>query len=343
MSTSRYDQPSTAGPLAGQHAAVLSIDVTPVADELRPTPGPIAILPTPNALFVDAVTAGGGVVAAISAETRAIVWLTSVNADDLAVHLQANPQVQWVQLPWAGVDAFAELLNSQDRPHLLWTSAKGAYAQPVAEHALMLILALMRRIPERVRATSWAPSTGESFYSRSVVIIGAGGIAVELLRLFEPFGVTTTVVRRSTTPLAGAARTVATESLDEVLPGADVVIVAAAMTGDTRHLIGAKQLALMKPSAFLINIARGGLVDTDALTEALASGQIAGAGIDVSDPEPLPDGHPLWSEPNIIITPHSADTPEMTAPLLAARLKQNVEAFLGSGGFVGVVDPQAGY
>ncbi|WP_425472441.1 D-isomer specific 2-hydroxyacid dehydrogenase family protein [Subtercola boreus] len=321
----------------------MSVDAVPVSAELRPTAGPIAILPKPGALFVDAVKSAGGEVAELSGATRGIVWLTSDSASDLGVALDANPQVQWVQLPWAGVDAFAEVLQSHDRPHLLWTSAKGAYAQPVAEHALMLALALLRRIPERVRATSWGESTGDSLYGRNVVIIGAGGIAVELLRLLAPFDVDTTIVRRSADPLPGADRTVASADLDEVLQGADLVIVAAAATPGTRHLIGERQLALMKKTAYLVNIARGGLIDTDALVEALVSGEIAGAGVDVTDPEPLPDGHPLWSAPNLIITPHSADTPQMIAPLLAARLEQNVTAFLGDGAFVGVVDPQAGY
>ncbi|RFA14396.1 hydroxyacid dehydrogenase [Subtercola boreus] len=343
MSTSRYDQPDVAGPNAGQHRAVLSVDVVPVSTELRPTPGPIAFLPKPGALFVDAVTAAGGEVSDLSEHTRGIVWLTSRSPSDLGAALDANPQVQWVQLPWAGIDAFADVLKSHNRPHLLWTSAKGAYAQPVAEHALMLALALLRRIPERVRATSWGESTGDSLYGRHVVIIGAGGIAVELLRLLAPFDVATTIVRRSADPLPGADRTVASDDLDEVLAEADVVFVAAAMTSGTRHLIGQRQLTLMKKTAYLVNIARGGLIDTDALVDALESGEIAGAGVDVTDPEPLPDGHPLWSAPNVIITPHSADTPEMTAPLLAARLKQNVAAFLGDGRFAGVVDPEAGY
>lgn len=343
MSTSRYDQPDVAGPNAGQHRAVLSVDVKPVSADLRPSVGPIAILPKPGALFVDAVNGAGGEVGELSEKTRGIVWLTSGSGSDLGAALDANPQVQWVQLPWAGVDSFADLLKSHDRPHLLWTSAKGAYAQPVAEHALMLSLALLRRIPERVRAISWGESTGDSLYGRNVVIIGAGGIAIELLRLLAPFGVTSTIVRRSEDPLPGADRTVASDALDEVLADADLVIVAAAMTSGTRHLIGERQLALMKNTAYLVNIARGGLIDTDALVAALESGEIAGAGVDVTDPEPLPDGHPLWSAPNVIITPHSADTPEMTAPLLAARLEQNVAAFLGDGAFAGVVDPQAGY
>jgi phosphoglycerate dehydrogenase-like enzyme len=151
------------------------------------------------------------------------------------------------------------------------------------------------------------------------------------------------VVRRSSEPVAGAERTLTSDQLHEALPDADVVVIAAAFTEGTRNLIGAEELAAMKSTSVLVNIARGGLVDTDALTAALASGAIAGAGLDVTAPEPLPDGHPLWNEPTVIITPHSADTPDMTAPLLAERIRTNVDAFLGDGHFVGVVDPAAGY
>jgi len=99
----------------------------------------------------------------------------------------------------------------------------------------------------------------------------------------------------------------------------------------------------MKSDAILINVARGPLVDTDALADALAAGAIAGAGLDVTDPEPLPDGHRLWNEPRALITAHSADTPEMTTPLLGERFRLNLEAFLDHGRFEGVVDPGAGY
>jgi phosphoglycerate dehydrogenase-like enzyme len=129
----------------------------------------------------------------------------------------------------------------------------------------------------------------------------------------------------------------------EVLPDADVVILAAAATGETAHLIGRQHLDAMKPSAALVNIARGHLIDQDALADALAAGQLVGAGLDVTTPEPLPDGHRLWSSPRIVITSHSADTPEMTEPLLAERIRANVAALVGDGAFVGVVDPVAGY
>jgi phosphoglycerate dehydrogenase-like enzyme len=302
-------------------------------------------MPHQPQVFVDAIRAAGGEVADFSAETRGVVWLSSEGASQLTELLEQNPQVEWVQLPWAGVDAFANVLApyaETSRP--LWTSAKGAYSQPVAEHALTLALALLRVLPKRVTATSWSTvPEGISLFGLNVLIVGAGGIAIELIRLLQPFNVHITVVRRSAEPVPGAERTLTSDQLTDALPDADVVVIAAAFTEGTKNLIGAEELALMKSTSVLVNIARGGLVDTDALTAALAAGTIAGAGLDVTAPEPLPDGHPLWNEPTVIITPHSADTPDMTAPLLAERIRTNVEAFLGDGHFVGVVDPAAGY
>ena len=337
-------QAAQAGQAAQQHRAVLAVEADPLPADRRPEPGPIAVLPEPEQTFVDAVHAGGGTVAELSDETRGLVWLTYRDAHGLADVLETHPQIGWVQLPYAGVDAFADVLAAEDRPGLLWTSAKGAYAQPVAEHALALTLALLRVLPKRVVARSWATEQeGRSLYGLRVVIVGAGGIALELIRLLEPFGADITIVRRSPEPVAGASSTVTADRLGDVLPDADVVVVAAALTGGTRHLFGAREFATMKDTAYLMNIARGGLVDSDALVTALADGTIAGAGIDVTDPERLPDGHPLWDEPNCLITPHQADTPEMTAPLLAERIRLNVRAFLDDGRFVGVVDPAEGY
>ncbi|MDH6533082.1 phosphoglycerate dehydrogenase-like enzyme [Aurantimicrobium minutum] len=334
-----------------QHAAVLGDEH---AAELAPRveSGPIAILPerrdngTPGGttVFLDAVESAGGVVSELNAETRGLIWLSYKKSAELGEVLDANPQLTWVQLPWAGVDAYADVLTRCARPGLVFTSAKGSYAQPVAEHALAMTLALLRALPRRARATSWdAVPRGISLYRKNITIIGAGGIARELIRLLEPFDVTITVVRRSAGQVPGAFSTVTTDRLDKALISADVVVIAAALTGETRHLIGAKELALMKKSAVVVNIARGPLVDPDALVVALNAEKISGAALDVTEPEPLPDGHPLWTAENILITPHMADTPEMTAPLLAERIRSNVTAFLAGERFTGVVDPSAGY
>lgn len=335
---------TTTGTSTRGHRAVVTDAGAPLP-VAPPTAGPVAILPSPADLHVAAVTEAGGTVAPLDEDTRAVVWLDARDPDGLAAALDRAPGVGWVQLPFAGVDAFAHLIEEHgDR--VLFTSAKGAYAEPVAEHALALTLATLRVLPKRARATSWATEPeGVSLYGRNVVVIGAGGIALEYIRLLAPFEVSVTVVRRSSDPVPGADRTVTTDELDAVLPDADVVMVAAAMTSGTAKLLGAPQFARMKPSARIVNIARGGLVDTDALVAALHDGEVAGAGLDVTDPEPLPDGHPLWTTPGVVITPHQADTPEMVAPLLAERVRTNTTAFLGGAGegFVGVVDPTAGY
>lgn len=326
------------------HRAVVTDAGAPLPVD-APTAGPVAILPNAADLHAEAVRDAGGTVGELDADTRGIVWLDARDPDGLGAALAEAPGVAWVQLPFAGVDAFAHLIEEHgDR--VLFTSAKGAYAEPVAEHALALTLATLRVLQKRARATSWATEPeGVSLYGRNVVVIGAGGIALEYIRLVAPFEVSVTVVRRSEDPVPGADRTVTTDALDEVLPDADVVVVAAAMTSGTAKLFDARRFGRMKPSARLVNIARGGLVDTDALLTALREGTIAAAGLDVTDPEPLPDGHPLWDEPGVVITPHQADTPDMVAPLLAERVRANTAAFLsGSGdGFVGVVDPVAGY
>jgi phosphoglycerate dehydrogenase-like enzyme len=331
----------------------------PVAVLPAPTERPVAAAPEvsgtvgPSDLHARVVTEAGGTVGPLGPDTRGIVWLDNRDPAGLDDALRRHPAVGWVQLPFAGVDAFAHLIAAHgDR--VLFTSAKGAYAEPVAEHALALTLGTLRVLQKRARASSWATEPeGVSLYGRHVVVIGAGGIALEYLRLIAPFDVDVTVVRRSPEPVPGAARTVTTDELDQVLPDADVVMIAAAMTSGTAKLLGERQFRIMKPSARLVNIARGGLVDTDALVAALRAGEIAAAGLDVTDPEPLPDGHPLWSEPAAVITPHQADTPEMVAPLLAERVRRNTVAFLGGDGggdgdgdgdgFVGVVDPVAGY
>lgn len=329
---------------SGEHHDPLERTGVALPVDLRPESGSIAIVPEPRSPFTEAVERAGGTVAPLSDATRGLVWL-GAQGDGLSELLREHPGIGWVQLPWAGVDSFADtLVEFAGRALPVWTSAKSAFSDPVAEHALALTLAIMRGLPDKARSTSWSRSkVGISLYGRSVVIIGAGGIAIELIRLLQAFDTHITIVRRHAVDVMGAQLTVTSQQLLAVLPGADLVVVAAASTDETAHLIGAAELAAMKPTAALVNIARGRLVDSQALAATLHSGHLAGAGLDVTDPEPLPDGHPLWSAPRCIITSHSADTPEMTEPLLAGRVRHNVTAFLGDGAFIGVVDPKQGY
>jgi phosphoglycerate dehydrogenase-like enzyme len=141
----------------------------------------------------------------------------------------------------------------------------------------------------------------------------------------------------------GADKTVGLPHLHEALAGAQAVVLALALTPRSRGLIGRKELEVISEQAWLVNVARGALVDTGALVEALRSGQIGGAALDVTDPEPLPTGHPLWDLPNCLITPHTADTEQMTQPLLARRIAENVQRLITGQELVGRVDPDLGY
>jgi phosphoglycerate dehydrogenase-like enzyme len=301
----------------------------------------IAIGPKSSSFAEEAVRAGGGQVTKLGEPAEALVWLSAHETDCLREVLDAQPEIRWVQLPFAGVENVAEagVLD----PGRQWSSAKGSYAEPVAEHALMLTLAGLRDLPERIKARSWGAAAGTSLFGAQVTILGGGGIAAELLRLLGPFGVEATVVRRQAQPVDGAARTLTMDHLERALSGALVVFVALALTPDTTGIIGRRQLEVMDERAWLINVARGRHVDTDALVRALHRGTIAGAGLDVTDPEPLPDGHPLWTTANCIITPHTADTWEMIVPLLAARIRANVAHFVAGEPLEGSVDPTSGY
>lgn len=302
----------------------------------------VAIGPSSAPFALAAVEAGGATVVELGSPADGLVWLSARHLPELSDALKEQPGIRWVQLPFAGVeDAVATGLIDDARD---WTCAKGCYAKPVAEHALMLALAGLRVLPDRVRATSWGRPDGRTLYGADVAILGGGGITEELLRLLAPFDVSATVMRRqASVPVPGAARVVEPSALHSILPGSLVVFLALALTPDTRGLVGAAEMDLIGPEGWLINVARGGHVDTGALVDALRDGRLGGAGLDVTDPEPLPDGHPLWTEPRCIVTPHTADTWEMVLPPLSARITANVAHFEAGEPFEGVVDPHAGY
>jgi phosphoglycerate dehydrogenase-like enzyme len=301
----------------------------------------IAVAPGQPAWAVDAIRRGGGEPVGLAENPAGLVWTDPGAVAELRDVLRAHPGISWVQLPVAGIEQVAEagVLDHQRR----WTSAKGAYAEPVAEHALALLLAGLRHLPERARARSWGQPAGQTLFGQRVTVVGGGGITIALLRLLEPFRAPVTVVRRSAEPVAGAARTVTSSQLGQALAGARAVVLAAALTPQTRGMIGQAELGAMDQQAWLVNVARGALVDTAALVEALRTSQIGGAALDVTDPEPLPAGHPLWDLPNCLITPHTADTEEMTEPLLAARITENVRRLAAGQELEGQVDPDLGY
>jgi phosphoglycerate dehydrogenase-like enzyme len=177
----------------------------------------------------------------------------------------------------------------------------------------------------------------------SVTIVGGGGITESLVRLLQPFNCSITVVRRTVEDIEGVDTVVGQENLVDALAGADVVFLALSLTRETIGLIGKPELEVMEPHAWIINVARGGHIVTDDLVWALQNNVIGGAALDVTDPEPLPENHPLWSLPNCIITPHVGNTPEMAVPLLSARITENVKRFINDETLIGLVDVRHGY
>jgi phosphoglycerate dehydrogenase-like enzyme len=278
-------------------------------------------------------------------EADVLVWAEPAKAEELNALLEGEgKRVRWVQLPWAGIEPYAEVISRNSER--IWTCAKGVYAEPVAEHALMLLLAGLRGLGEYGRTSTWLAPHGTNLLGAKVVVIGGGGIAESLLRLLEPFGADVTVVRRhpgAQRSMAGANRVVDVSELDDALDDAVGVVLALALTPETEGIIARRQLERISDHGWIVNVARGGHIVTNDLVAALVAGAIGGAALDVTDPEPLPDGHPLWSLRNCIITPHVGNTPEMALPLLAARITENVRRWGAGQPLLGLVDATLGY
>lgn len=303
----------------------------------------VALAPLPARPWaLDAVAAAGAVVVEDPGDAEVLIFLAPDDTQGLTKALEASPKAGWAQLPWAGIEKFvaAGVLD----PGRTWTCGKGVYAEPVAEHALALALAGLRDLPERIRATSWAKQGGVSLYDGKATILGGGGITECLIDLLTPMRTEITVVRRdAATPMTGADRVVGPDALHEAVAHADVVFLALALTPDTVGIIDAAALRAMQPHAWLVNVARGQHVVTDDLVVALRENWIGGAALDVTEPEPLPDGHPLWDLPNCIITPHTANSQEMGLPLLAKRVTENLRRYSDGLPLIGLVDLDAGY
>ncbi|PWN32951.1 NAD(P)-binding protein [Meira miltonrushii] len=310
----------------------------------------------------------------INEETRAIIWLdNSANQKDLLEStLAKHKQIGWIQLPMAGITAYAPL--AQKYSDRTWTSAKGAYSRPVAEHALMLALALLRNIPLRTHATAWGPPKALSLYNTNVLILGAGGIAIELLALLAPFKVNATILRRKAEPLKkeeipvgwkGDIQVGSLSDLDKHVVNTDAIFVTCALTPETEGCLNKTQFdKITSKQAIVVNVARGEIIRQDDLVDAVRKGKLFGAGLDVTAPEPLPEGHVLWNleldqadsevkdnqggakRANVIITPHVANTVQTLVPLFSDRIINNVQLWQKQSkgdSFEGLVDPSAGY
>lgn len=300
----------------------------------------VAVAPTDKDGLAADIEAAGGTIASPE-EANAVVWVDPSRPEELGDLLDRSP-ARWVQLPFAGIEGFFDA-GVIDDEHT-WTCAKGIYGHSTAEHALTLTLAGARRLDEYARAVSWSHAGGERLLRTStVVIVGTGGIGKALTGMLAPLGPRIVAVNRSGRPMDGADRTVTMDDLVAVVEDADFVVLAPALTPQTRGMIDREVFAAMRDGAWVVNVGRGPLIVTDDLVAALESGSIGGAALDVTDPEPLPAGHPLWRLPNALVTPHVANTWDMALPELRALVRRNVARFAGGEALEGLVDATAGY
>ena len=285
-----------------------------------------------------AVIAGGGTLVD-TADAEGLIWADPARPDAFPDVIASTKRLEWIQLPYAGIEPFAHHLDDR----WTWTCGKGVYAPAVAEMALAMILSGQKHLHGYARASSWSGPVGRMLAGSRVTVLGGGGITSHLIPLLAPFECDVTVIRRSNQPFPGANRTIPVARLHEILPVTDVLVLALALTSETVGIISAAELMALPKQAWLVNVARGGHVVTDDLVTALAAGSIAGAALDVTSPEPLPDGHPLWSTTNCLITPHIANTPEMGLELLEPFVAENVRRFCDGDELLAPVNVNLGY
>ena len=299
----------------------------------------VAVGPTTTPEWLrDAVRAGGCEIADY-ADADALVWGDPYGADALGAVMREHALFRWVQLPFAGIEKFVPHLDTRR----VWTSGKGVYAEPVAELCMAFLLGGLRHVIGYSRVHEWTRDHGRYLLGGDIVIVGGGGITASLVRMLQGFNTRITVVRRHPAAMSGVARVVGPSELHAVLPTADAVVLACALTPETVGLISARELALMKPDAWLVNVGRGRLIVTDDLVDGLRERRIGGATLDVTDPEPLPKDHPLWTLDNCLVTPHIGNTRAMAVPLLSERITTNCRRFAAGEPLVGIVDVALGY
>ena len=307
----------------------------------------LSVLPIDN-WRRDAIISGikevGSEISSSISDASGLIWIDPRDAKELEDILNNNSNIQWVQLPFAGVEPYIELMKSKN--HITWSCGKGTYAKPVAEMALALALSGFRGLSTYIRqgAKSFGRPIGMNLFNARVTILGGGGITQELIPMLIPFSCKITVIRKSSVKnMKGVDRVLQLDQLHEVLPNTDLLVLALALTQETRNVIGQQELSLLPTHAWVINVARGQHIDTQALVHALESNSIGGVGLDVTEPEPLPVDHPLHSMNNVIISPHVGNTPEMGIPLLVQRVKDNAVRWRSKETLIGLVNTDAGY
>lgn len=287
----------------------------------------------------------------LRAHPEADVVCTFSPTDDL---LDIAPSLRWLALPSAGADR-AVGLSWFGRPGTpTVTTANGVHATPIGEFVFSMMLMWARQWPRILDLQrqgkwadrpTWSTLTGRELADATLGILGLGAIGRQVAHYGRAFGMRVLATRRSASGTSDpdVDEVIPAERLSELLQRSDYVVVSVPGTPATRHMIGAAQLAQMKPDAFLVNIARGQIVDTDALVAALQHGTIGGAGLDVTDPEPLPESSPLWHLPNVILSPHVSGVTGRYSERFTDLFLDNIRRYRAGEPLRNVVDAERGY
>jgi phosphoglycerate dehydrogenase-like enzyme len=264
--------------------------------------------------------------------------------------LDAAPGLRWAQSGSAGVERYIAIPELMSRDEIVLTNMKGMYGPVIAEHVFAMMLSRARNLPyylDAGRRGEWDRGPGSAMgalQGSTILVVGLGGIGSEIAMRANAFNMRVLATARTERPAPPYVDVLGTApDLDELLPLADIIVLAVPLTDETIGMIDRETIARMKDGAWLVNIARGAVVDTDALVEALDSGKIGAAFLDVTDPEPLPEGHTLWNRENVLITPHIAARAELSGERRLALVLENMRRFGSGEPLLNVVDKAAGY
>jgi phosphoglycerate dehydrogenase-like enzyme len=295
--------------------------------------------------------------ATITPVTKGDVSQQIVDADAFigeitSAEVRAAKNLKWVGVMSAGVervlfpaDGSADLRNS----NIILTNNKIVQGPEIADHALAMLLMLSRDLYVQYRNDRQQIWDARSFHGielngKSALIIGLGGVGTQIAVRANAFGMTVTGVDPEDKPfLPFVKQVVKPDQLDDVLPQADVVFISAPDTPKSHKMMGSREFGLMKKNSYFIAVSRGGIYDMNGLVKALDEKRLAGAGVDVTDPEPLPKGHALWQFANVIVTPHIAGRSDLDAARMVGSIKENIRRFVEGKPLINVVDKQKGY
>jgi D-2-hydroxyacid dehydrogenase (NADP+) len=268
-----------------------------------------------------------------------------------ADQVRAAKNLKWMQTMSAGVERVLHLSGGNDLrdSNVILTNNQIVQGPEIADHAMAMLLTLSRGLNKFMayqKEENWQPRPyeGIELNGRTAVIIGVGGIGTQIALRAHAFGMNVIGVDPEDIPMAYfIKRVVKPDQLDEVLPEADVVFVSAPHTPKSHKMLGAKQFDLMKRGAYFIAVSRGGLYELGSLVQALDSKKLSGAGVDVTDPEPLPKGHALWKFDNAIVTPHIAGRSDKDRARMVGTIRENIRRFAEDRPLLNIVDKQKGY